>query len=60
MDWMTDKQKEQFDSVCLLIDSITNPGEFFDVMNKINNTYDVDVVTCAREFKHCYNSAQYT
>lgn len=59
MEWMTKKQKEDFDSVCLLIDGIDSPKEFYRVMNIINDKYDIDVVNCARELKHCYNSAQY-
>lgn len=56
---MTKKQKEEFETVCLLIDGIDSPKEFYRVMNIINDKYDIDVVNSAREFKHCYNSAQY-
>lgn len=59
MDWMTKKQKEEFETVCLLIDGINSPKEFYRVMNIINDKYDIDVVNSAREFKRCYNSAQY-
>ena len=59
MEWMTEKQKEDFESVCLLIDSINSPKEFYRVMNVINNKYDFDVINCAREYKKCYNSVQY-
>lgn len=58
MDWMTDKQKEDFETVCLLIDMIDSPKEFYRVM-KFLDRYDTDVVNCAREYKHCYNSIQY-
>ena len=58
MDWMTEKQKEDFETVCLLIDMIDSPKEFYHVMNFLDK-YDTDVVNCAREYKHCYNSIQY-
>lgn len=58
MDWMTDKQKEDFETICLLIDGIDSPKEFYRVM-KLLDKYDCDVVNSAREYKHCYNSIQY-
>lgn len=59
MGWMTAKQKEDFETVCLLIDSIDSPKAFYRVMEVINSKYDLDVVNAAREYKKCYNSAQY-
>lgn len=29
MEWMTRKQKEDFETVCLLIDSIDSPNKFY-------------------------------
>jgi hypothetical protein len=55
---MSDKQKEDFETVCLLIDGIDSPKEFYRVM-KLLDKYDCDVVNSAREYKHCYNSIQY-
>ena len=60
MEWMTRKQREDFETVCLLIDSIDSPKEFYRVMEIINSKYDVDVVNCAREYKKCHNSIQYS
>ena len=60
MEWMTRKQREDFETVCLLIDSIDSQKEFYRVMEIINSKYDVDVVNCAREHKKCYNSIQYS
>lgn len=59
MEWMNRKQREDFETVCLLIDGIDSPKEFYLVMGIINSKYDVDVVNCAREFKKCYSSIQY-
>lgn len=59
MEWMNRKQREDFETVCLLIDGIDSPKEFYRVMGIINSKYDVDVVNCAREYKKCYNSIQY-
>lgn len=58
MEWMTAKQKEQFETACLLIDSIDSPKAFYRVMEMLDQ-YSVDIVNCAREYKKCYNSAQY-
>lgn len=58
--WMSAAQQRDFEEICLLIDSIKSPRDFYRVMEKINNgPYGVDVINCAREFKKCYNSAQY-
>ena len=58
MNWMTSRQREDFETVCLLIDGIDSPKEFYRVMNLLDK-YDIDVVNCAREYKKCYNSVQY-
>ena len=58
MEWMSRKQKEDFETVCLLIDGIDSPKEFYRIMNLLDK-YDTDVVNCAREYKKCYNSIQY-
>jgi hypothetical protein len=55
---MTKKQKEDFDTICLLIDGVHTPKQFYEVCKEINK-YDVDVVNSAREYKKFYNSAQY-
>ena len=58
--WMSAAQQRDFEEICLMIDSISSPRDFYRVMDKINNgPYDVDVINAAREFKKCYNSAQY-
>ena len=59
MEWMTTKQKKDFESICILIDLIDSPKAFYRTINEINAKYDIDVVNCAREYKKCYNSAQY-
>ena len=37
MEWMTRKQREDFETACLLIDSIDSPKEFYRVMEIINS-----------------------
>ena len=59
MDWMTTKQKEDFEIICLMIDSINSPEEFYEVINEINKNYDPDVINCARQYKKCFNAFQY-
>lgn len=56
--WMNKYQKEDFESACLKISCIQSPEDFYRVMNDID-IYGVDVVNTAREYMHCYNSAQY-
>lgn len=58
MDWMSKSQKQQFREVCELIDQIKSPRDFYRIMEQVNR-YPVDIVTCAREFKRCFNSIQY-
>ena len=57
--WMSPKQKDEFVSACMLIDSIKSPRDFYRIVNYINLHYDGDVVAAARELTKCYNSAQY-
>lgn len=58
--WMSAGQRERYDEICLLIDGITSERDFYRVMDIINSgKYSVDVVTCARVAKSCYNSLQY-
>ena len=59
MEWMTTKQKKDLESICILIDSIDSPKAFYRIINEINAKYDLEDVNCAREYKKCYNSAQY-
>lgn len=59
-DWMNKAQKEDFREICGLIDTIKSGRDFYRVMNQINGgRYSVDVINAAREFKGCFNSAQY-
>ena len=37
----------------------TSGRDFYHIINKINNNYELDVINAAREFKKCFNSAQY-
>lgn len=61
MDWMSEKQKADFEKVCTLIDSVKTPQQFYAVCNEINSTmYDFDVVNVAREHKKFFNSAQFS
>ena len=58
--WMDEAQQEQFRQICSMIDTIKSGRDFYRVMNKINGgRYSVDVINAAREFKKCFNSAQY-
>lgn len=57
-DWMTEKQKEDFESACLIIDSIQNAKEFYQAM-KILEKYDFDSVATARLVQGCYNSIHF-
>ena len=58
--WMDEAQQEDFREICNLIDTIKNGWDFYRVMNLINGgRYSVDVINAAREFKQCFNSAQY-
>jgi hypothetical protein len=33
--------------------------DFHHIINKINNNYELDVINAARDYKKCFNSAQY-
>ena len=58
--WMDEAQQEQFRQICAMIDTIKSGRDFYRVMNRINyGGYSVDVINAAREFKQCFNSAQY-
>ena len=58
--WMDKAQQEDFREICGMIDSIKSGRDFYRVMNLINGgRYSVDVINAAREFKQCFNSAQY-
>lgn len=58
--WMDEAQQEDFREICGMIDSIKSGRDFYRVMNQINSgRYSVDVINAAREFKQCFNSAQY-
>lgn len=58
--WMDEKQRKDYDFVCLIIDEVKTPKQFYEACNKINaGKYDFDVVNCAREDKRFYNSAQF-
>ena len=52
-------QREQFRRICNLIDKIKSGRDFYHIINKINNNYELDVINAAREYKKCFNSAQY-
>ena len=57
---MDEAQQEDFREICGLIDTIKSGRDFYRVMNQINGgRYSVDVINAAREFKQCFNSAQY-
>ena len=58
MNWMTDKQKQDYNTICALIDTVKTPKQFYAVCDQINK-YDCDIVNSAREAKKFYNSAQY-
>ena len=59
-EWMNKAQKEDFREICGLIDTIKSGRDFYRVMKQINGgRYSVDVINAAREFKECFNSAQY-
>lgn len=58
--WMSAAQQEQFRCICNLIDTIKSGRDFYRVMSRINSgEFDLDVINAAREFKQCFNSAQY-
>lgn len=58
--WMDEAQQKDFREICGLIDTIKSGRDFYRVMNQINSgRYSVDVINAAREFKQCFNSAQY-
>lgn len=58
--WMTKAQQEDFRQICNMIDTIKSGRDFYRVMSRINcGNYSVDVINAAREFKKCFNSAQY-
>ena len=58
--WMDEAQQEDFRQICNMIDTIKSGRDFYRVMSRINNGgYSVDVINAAREFKQCFNSAQY-
>lgn len=58
--WMDAGQQEQFREICGLIDTIKSGRDFYRVMERINGGgYSVDVINAAREYKQCFNSAQY-
>lgn len=59
MSWMTMQQKEDYDTICMLIDGVHTPEQFYAVCREINKRYSVDVVNVAREDKHFFNAAQY-
>ena len=57
---MSAAQQEQFRCICNLIDTIKSGRDFYRVMSRINSgELDLDVINAAREFKQCFNSAQY-
>ena len=58
--WMDEAQQKDFREICGLIDTIKSGRDFYRVMNQIDGgRYSVDVINAAREFKQCFNSAQY-
>ena len=58
--WMDEAKQKDFREICGLIDTIKSGRDFYRVMNQINGgRYSVDVINAAREFKQCFNSAQY-
>ena len=58
--WMDEAQQKDFREICGLIDTIKSGRDFYRVMDQINGgRYSVDVINAAREFKQCFNSAQY-
>ena len=58
--WMDEAQQKDFREICGLIDTIKSGRDFYRVMNQINGgRYSVDAINAAREFKQCFNSAQY-
>ena len=58
--WMDEAQQKDFREICGLIDTIKSGRDFYRVMDQINGgRYSVDVINAAREFKKCFNSAQY-
>ena len=59
MGWMSKKQKEDYDTICKLIDGVHTPKQFYEVCKEINEKYDLDIVNVAREDKKFFNSAQF-
>ena len=60
MNWMSKKQREDYQAVCIIIDEVKTPKQFYEACREINSgKYDFDVVNTAREDKRFYNSAQY-
>lgn len=58
--WMDEAQQKDFREICGMIDTIKSGRDFYRVMDQINGGgYSVDVINAAREFKKCFNSAQY-
>ena len=58
--WMDEAKQKDFREICGLIDTIKSGRDFYRVMNQIDGgRYSVDVINAAREFKQCFNSAQY-
>ena len=58
--WMDEAQQKDFREICELIDTIKSGRDFYRVMSRINSgEFDLDVINAAREFKKCFNSAQY-
>ena len=57
--WMDADQQEQFRRICNLIDKIKSGRDFYHIINKINNNYELDVINAAREYKKWFNSTQY-
>lgn len=60
MNWMSKKQMEDYEAVCLIIDGVKTPKEFYAACKIINSgRYDFDVVNTARADKRFFNSAQF-
>jgi len=57
--WMDDRQYEDFQQACALIDTIKTAKDFYRVIGIVNDRFSLDVINAARECKQCYNSGQY-
>lgn len=58
--WMSEKQREDYDAVCLIIEKVKTPKQFYAACREINSgKYDFDTVNCVREDKRFFNSAQF-